>query len=135
MGEVSVRVTRRRHALVHLRYMYPVPRDIFACQITQHKPWSMAAAYGQDKAAARGDGRPGFRSDDRCTLSGDRFGTRKNFDFPIAPSSLPPPGYSSRRRVKTLYSTSLGPQLFGPYSQTGVVSFSTGSTIRHASST
>jgi hypothetical protein len=81
MGEVSVRMPRRCHTLVHLRDMYPVPRDIFACQVTQHKPWGMAAAHGQDEAAARGDGRPGFRSDDRCTLSGDRLGTRKNFDF------------------------------------------------------
>jgi len=30
MGEVSVRMPSRRYALVHLCYMYVVPRDIFA---------------------------------------------------------------------------------------------------------
>src|ERR1700752_286756 len=54
MGEVSVRMPRWRHALVYLCHMYPVPRDIFVCQITQHKPWSMTAAHGQHEMAARG---------------------------------------------------------------------------------
>jgi hypothetical protein len=41
----------------------------------------MAAAYGQDEAAARRDCRSGLCSDDRGSLSGDRLGTRKDFDF------------------------------------------------------
>ena len=75
MGEVSVRMPRRRHTLVYLRHMHPVPRDIFARQVTQHKPWGMAAAHGQDEAAARGDGCSGLCSDNRGALSGDRFGS------------------------------------------------------------
>jgi hypothetical protein len=81
MGEVSVRMPRRRDTLVYLCHMYPVPRDIFACQVTQHKPWGLTAAQGQDETAARGDGRPGLCSDNRGALSGNRLGTRKNFDF------------------------------------------------------
>jgi hypothetical protein len=61
--------------------MYPVPRDIFACQVTQHKPRGIAATHGQDEAAARGDCCSGRRSYDRGAFSGDRLGTRKNFDF------------------------------------------------------
>jgi hypothetical protein len=41
----------------------------------------MAAAYGQDEAAARGNRRPGLCCDNRGTLSCDSFGARKDFDF------------------------------------------------------
>jgi hypothetical protein len=61
--------------------MDPVPRDIFACQVTQHHPWGMAAAHRQHEMAARGDGGPGLCSDNRGTFSGDSFDTRKDVDF------------------------------------------------------
>ena len=71
----------RRHALVYLCHMDPAPGDLFACQITQHKPWSMTAAHSPDEAAARGDGGPGLRSDNRRTLSCDSVAIGENSNF------------------------------------------------------
>jgi hypothetical protein len=41
----------------------------------------MTAAHRQHEIAARGDGCSGLCSDNRGTLSGDSFVTRKDFDF------------------------------------------------------
>ena len=78
----------RRHALVYMCHMDPAPGDLFACQITQHKPWSMTAAHSPDEAAARGDGGPGLRSDNRRTLSRDSvvIGENSNFHSSLQPA-------------------------------------------------
>jgi len=56
----------------------------------------MAAAHGQDVAAARSDGGPGLCSDNRSTLSSDGVGIGENF-VSMAAFSLPPPGYQPRQ--------------------------------------
>src|SRR5580658_7325561 len=52
MCQVPVGVTRRRHTLVHLKHPHPRPWNLCRCQRTQHHPWSMAAADGEQKSAA-----------------------------------------------------------------------------------
>src|SRR5262245_18996510 len=98
----------------------------------------MAAADRHDEAAACDDGVPRLRGNDRGTLAGNRIGVGKNFnihacasppDQPVAVGFCQPPGGA------TCLSTSTGPQVFGSYSWTGVIAFSTGSTMRQASST
>ena len=63
VGQVSVRVSRGGHSLVHLDHVDALPRDVFAGQGTQHEPGSVAAADGHDESAPRGDGRPSLAPD------------------------------------------------------------------------
>ena len=77
VGEVSIRVSRRGHALVHLHDMHALPGDLFVCQGTQHLPRGVAAADGHDETAARRHSCPSLRGDDRGSLLGDRIGISK----------------------------------------------------------
>ncbi len=58
VSEVSIRVSVRRHALVHLKNVDARPRDVFARQRAQHDPGSVTTADRQSISPA---GR------DRCT--------------------------------------------------------------------
>ena len=55
VGKVSVGVSRRRHALVDLHHMQALPRDLLACQGTQHEPRGVSSADGQDEAVEATD--------------------------------------------------------------------------------
>src|SRR4030095_7496459 len=77
VGEVSIRVPRRRYALVHLHHMHALPGDLFACQSTQHLPRRVATTDGHNETAARRDSRPGLRSDNFGSLAGDCIGIGK----------------------------------------------------------
>ena len=81
VGQVSIRVSRGGHSLVHLDHMDALPRDVFAGQGTQHEPGSVAAADGHDESAPRGYGRPSLRGNDRGSLAGDRIDIGKDFDL------------------------------------------------------
>src|SRR5919108_2515725 len=78
VGEVSVRVSRWGHALVHLHDTYVPPGDLFVGQRTQHLPRRMATADGDDETAARRHGRPRLRRDDPGSLLGHRTGISKD---------------------------------------------------------
>src|SRR5262249_32584856 len=136
VGEVPVWVSWWGDALVHLYDLHLLPWDFFACQRTQHLPGSMASADRHEEATACDDSIPSLRGNDRRRLAG--IGVGKNFnihgcaslpDHPVTVGFCQPPGGT------TFLSTSAGPQVFDSYSWTGVFAFSTGSTMRHASST
>src|SRR5438094_364190 len=52
--EVSVRVSGRRHALVHLHDMHIGPGQLLIGQRTQHRPRGVPPADGHDEASPRG---------------------------------------------------------------------------------
>ena len=53
MSQVAIGVTRGGYTLVDLEHPYRRPRNLLGGQRTQHHPWSMAAAHGEQKSAAR----------------------------------------------------------------------------------
>ena len=129
--EVPVGMSRRRHPFVHLHDVHVGPGHLFVGQGAQHRPWRMTAADRHDEATTRGDGRPRLP---RCECGGrsrHRIGIGQRIDphDDLTVGFCQPPGGA------TLESTSLGPQVPGSYSYTGVLAFRTGSTMRHASST
>ena len=81
VGQVSVRVSRRRHPLVYLRHVNALPRHVFLCHGAQHLPGRVAATDGHDEAATRGDSRPCLHGDDRGAFPGDRVGVVEYLDF------------------------------------------------------
>src|SRR5262249_7730371 len=97
----------------------------------QHRPRSVTAAEGHDETATRSDGRARLRGGECGARSCDRIGIRQRLDLhdDFTVGFCQPPG------GETLASTSFGPQVPGSYSWTGASPFSTGSTMRHASST
>jgi hypothetical protein len=131
VGEVSVGVSGRSHALVHLDDMHVGPRHGFLGYRMQHLPRGGSSAQGHDEAPADGHSSARFGCGERGSGSRDGFGIDQRFDLhaELTVGFCQPPG------GPTLESTSVGPQVPGSYSQTGVSSFSTGSTIRQASST
>ena len=86
MREVSIRMSRGRHALVHLNHTQAVPWNFFAGQGTEHEPWSVASADGHDEAALRSCGRASLCSDERRRLSGDRISIGENVNLHISVS-------------------------------------------------
>ena len=131
MREVSVGVSRRRDALVHLDDMHVGPGHVLIGECSQHLPRGVTPADSHHEAAARPDGLARLRGGEGRPGERDRIDIGQSFDLHdvlIAGFCQPPAG-------EIRESTSLGPQVPGSYSNTGVPSFSTGSTIRHASST
>jgi hypothetical protein len=131
VSEVSVGVSWGCHALVHLDDMHGGPGQVFISQRPQHRPRGAAPTDRHDEATARRDGRPRLPGGEGDGRLRHRNGIGQGFDLHgnrTVGLCQPPSG-------ETLESTSFGPQVPGSYSWTGVSSFSTGSTIRHASST
>src|SRR5262245_22822171 len=82
--------------------------------------------------------RPRFGGNDLSSLSGNRICIGKNFSLHVSASAPDQPatvGFCQPPGGTTFLSTSAGPQVFGSYSWTGVFAFTSGSTMRHASST
>src|SRR4030095_4016946 len=77
VGEVSIRVSCRRYALVHLHHMHALPGDLFARQSTQHLPRRVAAANRHDETTALRHGRASFGSDNFGSPAGDCIGIGK----------------------------------------------------------
>ena len=71
MREVSVEVPRRRHALIDLKHVDALPRDISTGKRPQHHPWRVTAANREGKAAAAGDCLARGRGNSRCSRSGN----------------------------------------------------------------
>jgi hypothetical protein len=81
MGEISIRVARGSHPLVHLNYVHSLPGNCFACQRTQHDPRSAPATYGHDEAAPQFGRRTRIRSDESRSPSRNRFSISEYFNF------------------------------------------------------
>src|SRR6266542_1871242 len=79
--EVSVRVSRRGDALVHLHHVYAFPGNIFVCQGTQHLPRCVASADRDNETAARLHCRASLRSDNLGALLCDCIGIGKHFNL------------------------------------------------------
>src|SRR5262249_57668275 len=112
--------------------------DFSAGQGTQHLPGSRASADRHDEATAGDDRVTSLRSNDCGSLARNRIGVGKNFNSHVCASTPDQPvtvGFCQPPGGTTFLSTSAGPQVFGSYSWTGVFAFSTGSTMRQASST
>src|SRR6266446_2551323 len=77
----AVRVLCRGHALVHLRDMHAVPRQILFCQDTKHVPRRVATAHGQDEAAPCSDRSSGLRCNDRGRLLRDGIDIGEYFNL------------------------------------------------------
>lgn len=97
----------------------------------QHLPRGVAAADRHDEATPRRDG--GTR------LPGGEYRARSPHLVRVGERLDPHDeltiGFSHPHEGDTRASTSFGPHVPGSYSWTGVAAFSTGSTMRHASST
>src|SRR5690349_9348289 len=100
MREVSIRVSLRRNALVHLHHIHLAPRNILLRESTQHLPWRAAAAKRHCESAAFLHRRERRRSDDLSALVSDRIGIREESYFHGIFFSPPQSGYTIRRRVK-----------------------------------
>ncbi len=81
MGEVSVRVSRRSHALIHLRHVQTMPREIFPRKHAQHLPGGVAAADSQGEAPPRRHRSPALPGDDFGRLGGNGGGVGEYADF------------------------------------------------------
>ena len=133
MRQVAVGVAGLRDALVDLQQMDARPRHVcHRGERAQHHPGRAAAAHGDGEAPARRDRRAGLAGDERGARPRDRVGVGEDLDVHGA---APRVGFCQPPGGVTVESTSFGPQVPGSYSYTGVPAFSTGSTIRHASST
>ena len=110
--EVSVRVSGRRHALVHLHDMHIGPRQLLIGQRTQHRPRGVPPADGHDEATPRCDGGPRLAGGEGGADLRHGIGIDKCFDphDDVTVGLCQPPGGES------LESTSFGPQLPGSYS-------------------
>ncbi len=80
VGQVSIGVSGRRHALVHLDDVHSGPWHRFVGQCTQHRPGGVAPADGHDEATPCGDGRARLRGGESGTRSRDRIGIGQCFD-------------------------------------------------------
>jgi len=112
VGQVSVGVSSRCHALVHLDDVHACPWHRFIGQRTQHRPRGVAPADGHDEATTRGDGRARLRGGESGTRSRDCIciGQRLDLHGNLTVGFRQPPG------GETLESTSFGPQVAGSYS-------------------
>src|SRR5262245_19029691 len=81
MCEVSVRVPRRRDALVHLHHVYTFPRNLFVGEGAQHLPGCLAATGRHDETASRRDSNSSLRSDEFRSLARDCIGIGKYFNL------------------------------------------------------
>jgi hypothetical protein len=79
--KVSVGVSGRGHALIHLRQVNIWPGKVFIAKGTHHRPGSMAAADGHDETTTGGDGSPSFGGNERSGLAGNCICIGKHFDF------------------------------------------------------
>jgi len=131
VSQVPIGMSRRRHALVHLNDVHVTPGHILIGQDTQHRPRSTAATDGDNEATPRGDSGPRLPGGEGSARPRYRIGIGQHFDF----HGTVTVGFCQPPSGETLAPTSFGPQVPGSYSWTGVPAFSTGSTIRHASST
>src|SRR5262249_8062099 len=107
------------HTLVHLNDVHILPRDLFACQGTQHLPGSVASADRHDEATPCGDGVPRFRGNDRGSFAGNCISVAKYFNIHVCASTCDQPvtmGFCQPPGGTTCLSTSDGPQVFGSYS-------------------
>jgi hypothetical protein len=80
MCQIAVRVTRGRHALVHLRNMHVFPRHCFAGQDAKHLPRDVTATDRHDETSARSDGLAGFGGNKLCSRCGRSIGVRVNLN-------------------------------------------------------
>ena len=112
VSEVSVGVSRGRHALVHLDDVHIGPGHALIGQCTQHLPRGVTPADGHDEATARGDGRARLRGGEYGARSRDRIGIGQSFD----PHGTLIVGFCHPPGGETLESTSFGPQVPGSYS-------------------
>src|SRR5215831_20520917 len=69
MRKVSVRVSRRRDALVNLHHVHRFPRNLFVRQGVQHLPRRVAATDRHHETAARRHSRASLCSDDLGSLT------------------------------------------------------------------
>src|SRR6516225_4117361 len=138
VSPIAIRVPVGCNALIDLHQMQSIPRNVFIGQRAEHDPRRVTTADGQDEVTTCGDRLMRIRRNDRCRSPGDGFGIRAYFHLHsvllrgpqgATTGSCQPPGGAM------IEAASLGPQLFGSYSWTGGAAASTGSTIRHASST
>ena len=81
MREIAVGVSGGGHALVDLQHVHAAPGQLLLGQVAQHFPRRVAAAHGEDEAAARGHGHPGLRSDEGGSRPGDRIGIGEHVDL------------------------------------------------------
>src|SRR5216684_4189796 len=112
MREVSIGVSGRRHALVHLDDMHTGPWHLFIGQRSQHRPWGPTPTEGHDETTTCGDGHARLRGGECGTGSRHRSGIGESLD-PHGTCTIwfcqPPWG-------ETLESTSAGPHEPGSYS-------------------
>ena len=87
-GEVAVRITIRRDALVDLQQVDAIPGDVLACQCPQHTNRRAAAAQRQREAATLGDRAPGAGGDETRGLDGSRIGVGENAEIQVAQLSF-----------------------------------------------
>lgn len=135
VGRISVAVPQRGESLVHLDSVHTIPRNVFAGQLAEHLPRGTTTADGQDEATARHKGFPRLGGNEPGSRLGHGIGEDLHLyelfsvsDWSVATGLCQPPV------GETISSTSLGPQVFGSYTWTGVSAFNTGSTMRQASS-
>src|ERR1044071_6154538 len=81
MREVSIRVSLRRDALVHLHYIHLAPWNILLRKSAQHLPWRAAAAKRHCEPAAFLHRRARRRSDHLSPFLRDRIGIEKYFNL------------------------------------------------------
>ena len=110
VGEIAIRVARRRHALVNLKDMDGRPRDLLVGKEGKHHPRSAPPAHREAEPSARCGGFPGRLRDDRCCAL--RYGRNviEDLDLHGRPDTvglLHPPGGATR------WSVSLGPHAPG----------------------
>ena len=134
--QVAVGVAGRRDALVDLEEVHVFPRHVgHLRQRLQHHPRGAAAAERDGEAAAGGDRRARLAGDEGGAGPRDRVGVGEDFDLHAAARYAATVGFTQPPGGVTVSPTSCGPQAPGSYSFTGVPLFSTGSTMRQASST
>src|SRR5215813_13817168 len=81
MREVSVRVSCRCDALVHLHHVHTFPRNLFVGQGTQHLPGRVPATDRHDETASRRDSGSSLCSDQFRSLARDCVGIGKYFNL------------------------------------------------------
>lgn len=76
--EISIRVSVRCNAFVHLIQVHIGPCQIFVRERAQHDPGRMAAADSQAESATSGDGCPSISRNSRGSLPRHRIGIVQN---------------------------------------------------------
>jgi hypothetical protein len=79
MRQISIRVSLRRHAFVHLHYMYFPPRHFLTRERAHHDPGRAATANGHHKTTARLDSLASFCCNHSRSRSGGGLVIRKDF--------------------------------------------------------